>query len=216
MGSWTPNLEMVASQLPVGSEDVAFKDSLTGATVVKAHAIVLAKQSKVFADQFYPLIEGQSFPIVVMDWTRTSVHDMALKSFVRMLHGTGPDPATLDMKVLIGLHRLSKHYQISGLEADMLASIQSFQISLDSLPHYMTEVLAESTYANPGLLECDEKEAVKSCIEKAINDIPGKDLVLGMDINLDPLREQLARSFPTGTDIENVLDAYKKFLALKV
>ena len=133
-----------------------------------------------------------------------------------MFYGAGPDPATLDMEVLIVLHRLSKHYQISGLEADMLASIQSFQISLDSLPHYMTEVLAESTYANPGLLECDEKEAVKSCIEKAINDIPGKDLVLGMDINLDPLREQLARSFPTGTDIENVLDAYKKFLALKV
>ena len=169
MGSWTPNLEMVASQLPVGSEDVAFKDSLTGATVVKAHAIVLAQQSKVFADQFYPLIEGQSFPIVVMDWTRTSVHDMALKSFVRMLHGTGPDPATLDMKVLIGLHRLSKHYQISGLEADMLASIQSFQISLDSLPPYMTEVMAEPTFANPGLLKYLKSNQESVCRNPVLN-----------------------------------------------
>ena len=70
-----------------------------------------------------------------------------------MFYGAGPDPATLDMEVLTGLHNLSKHYQISGLEADMLASIHSFQISRDSLPHYMTEVMAEPTFANPGLLK---------------------------------------------------------------
>ena len=70
-----------------------------------------------------------------------------------MLYGAESDPATLDMEVLIGLHRFSKHYLISGLEADIPASIQSFQISLDSLPPYMTEVMAEPTFANPGLLK---------------------------------------------------------------
>ena len=120
---------------------------------MKAHAIVLAQQSKVFADQFYPLIEGQSFPIVVMDLTRVGANETALESFVRMLYGAESDPATLDMEDLIGLHRFSKHYLISGLEADILASIQSFHISLDSLPPYMTEVMAEPTFANPGLLK---------------------------------------------------------------
>ena len=87
---------------------------------MKAHAIVLAQQSKVFADQFYPLIEAKSFPIVVMDLTRVGANETALESFVRMLYGAESDPATLDMEVLTGLHNLSKHYQISGLEADPL------------------------------------------------------------------------------------------------
>ena len=104
-----------------------------------------------FADQFHPLIEGQSFPIVVMGLTRVGANETALEFFVRMPYES--DPATLDMEDLIGLHRFSKHYLISGLEADILASIQSFQISLDSLSHYMTEVMAEPTFANPGLLK---------------------------------------------------------------
>ena len=88
-----------------------------------------------------------------MDLTRVSANETALESFVRMLYGAESDPATLDVEVLIVLHRLSKHYQSFGLEADMLASIQSFQISLDSLPPYMAEVMAEPTFANPGLLK---------------------------------------------------------------
>ena len=86
-----------------------------------------------------------------MGLTRVGANETALEFFVRMPYES--DPATLDMEDLIGLHRFSKHYLISGLEADILASIQSFQISLDSLSHYMTEVMAEPTFANPGLLK---------------------------------------------------------------
>ena len=87
---------------------------------MKAHAIVLAKQSKVFADQFYPLVKGQSFPIVVIDLTRVGANETALESFVRMLYGAESDPATLDMEDLIGLHRFSKHYLISDLRLTYL------------------------------------------------------------------------------------------------
>ena len=62
MERWTPNKQLLESPLPKGSEDVAFRKTRDSATVVKAHAVVLAKQSEVFAEQIYPLTDGQSLP----------------------------------------------------------------------------------------------------------------------------------------------------------
>ena len=71
MERWLP-MQILESPLPKGSEDVAFKKTQDSVTVVKAHAVVLSTQSLVFAEQIYPPSEGQSFPIVILDWTKAT------------------------------------------------------------------------------------------------------------------------------------------------
>ena len=88
MENWSPNSKLLESPFPKGSEDVAFKKTRDSATVVKAHAVVLAKQSEVFAEQIYPLSEGQSLPIVILDWTEATENEEALEAFVKVLYGT--------------------------------------------------------------------------------------------------------------------------------
>ena len=122
MQRWTPNKQILESPLPKGSEDVAFKQG--SATVVKAHAVVLAKQSELFAKQIYPLTEGQSLPIVILDWTLATENEEALEAFVKMLYGTGPDLALLDMEILLGIHSLSRHYRIPGLADQLIERIK--------------------------------------------------------------------------------------------
>ena len=66
MSRWTPKKQGLASQLPEGSEDVAFKKTLNGPIIVKAHAAVLANQSKELHQKFYPI------PMIVSDWTQAA------------------------------------------------------------------------------------------------------------------------------------------------
>ena len=81
MEHWTPK-QILESPLPKGSEDATFKKTPDSTTVVKAHAVVLATQSEVFAEQIYPLSEGQTLPIVILDWTKATENEEALKAFV--------------------------------------------------------------------------------------------------------------------------------------
>ena len=138
MERWTPNKQILESPSPNGSEDVAFKKTPHSATIVKAHAFVLAKLSKVFADKIYPLSEGQSFPIVISGWTNATENEEALKAFVKMLYGTGPDFTLLDMEKLIGVHSLSQHYRIPGLATDLIERIKNAPIPLSEIPGYIT------------------------------------------------------------------------------
>ena len=103
MERWTPK-QFLESPLPKGSEDVTFKKTPDSTSVVKAHAVVLATQSEVFADQIYPLSEGQSFPIVILKWTEATENEEALEAFVKVLYGVGPDFDLLDLKILLGVH----------------------------------------------------------------------------------------------------------------
>ena len=105
MERWTPK-PILESPLPKGSEDVAFKKTRDSVTVVKAHAVVLSTQSEIFAGQIYPLSEGQSFPIVILDWTKATENEEALKAFVKMLYGAGPAFSLHDMEILLGVHSL--------------------------------------------------------------------------------------------------------------
>ena len=59
----TPNKQILESPFPKGSEDVAFKETQDSATVVKANAVVLSRQSEVLASQIYPLSEGLAIPM---------------------------------------------------------------------------------------------------------------------------------------------------------
>ena len=72
MSRWTPKKQGLASQLPAGSEDVAFKKTLDGPIIVKAHAAVLANQSKELHQKFYPIPVGQTLPMIVSDWTQAA------------------------------------------------------------------------------------------------------------------------------------------------
>ena len=216
MEQGSPNKQiLLVSRIPKGSEDVAFKKSPNGPTVVKAHAIVLANESIVFADQIYPLSEGQSYPIVISDWwteakrSHDEAHERALKVFVKMLYGTEPETADLDKEVLLGLHNLAQYYQISGLANDVIERIKCAQIPLSEIPAYISFVWERGV--------CKEQaEAFNSSIEQTIKNIPGTRRIVEAAYDLDPLKGQLLRNLPEGTDLDRLLDAYRKFLALKV
>ena len=206
MERWLP-MQILECPLPKGSEDVAFKKTQDSVTVVKAHAVVLSTQSLVFAEQIYPLSEGQSFPIVILDWTKATENEEALKAFVKMLYGTGPDFALHDMEILIGAHSLSQYYHIPGLANEMVKRIKDAPIPLSEISGYITSAWRQ----------CIElAEALSSSIEKTIKNIPGKNRIIEAAYDLKPLKGQLRRNLPDGTDLEGLLDAYRKFLALKV
>ena len=220
MEHWTPK-QIPESPLPKGSEDATFKKTPDSTTVVKAHAVVLATQSEVFAEQIYPLSEGQSLPIVILNWTEATENEDALKAFVKMLYGTGPDYALLDMEILLGVHSLSWYYRISGLANDVIGGIKAAQIPLPEIPSYISfawESLEDKNQIRFGEHQCslEQAEAVSSSIEKTIKGIPGKNRVIEAIYNLNPLKGQLLRNLPRGTDMDALLDAYRKFLALKV
>ena len=58
MARWVPKNQRLASLLPKGSEDVVFKRTKDGPTIVKAHAAILASQSKELHDKLFPVPEG--------------------------------------------------------------------------------------------------------------------------------------------------------------
>ena len=58
MSRWIPKNHGLTSQLPEGSEDVAFKKTLDGPIIVKAHTLVLANHSKELHGKIYPIPAG--------------------------------------------------------------------------------------------------------------------------------------------------------------
>ena len=212
MERWTPKKQTLASQLPEGSEDVVFRRSQDGPTIIKAHAAILANQSDRFHKEFYPIPAGQTLPIVLCDWSQSTECEVALKAFVKMLYGTGPRFASLSTKTLLGVHCLASHYHIPGLMEKMVEKIKGAHIPLAEIPSYLSfDHPRSSTFGSQ-----ERREAVEASIEETIKSIPGKVRIIRVKIDLSCLKEHLARILPTGTNLDEVLDAYKKFLALKV
>ena len=209
MARWTPNKQGLASQLTEGSEDVVFKKSQDSPTIAKAHAAILANQSKVFHKKFYPIPEGQTIPIVLCDWTQSTECEVALKAFVKMLYGTGPTLASLDIKTLLGVHSLATYYCIPGLVEEMVEKIKGAKIPLPELPSCIS-------FRCSGIGGVERREAVNVSIEETLKSTPGRVRIIRTNIDLSSLKKHLSRILPTGTNLDEVLDAYKKFLALKV
>ena len=210
MERWTPNKLILESKFPEGSEDVHFKKTQEGAVIVKAHAFVLAQVSEVFAQQIYPLSEGQSLPILFTTWTRVTSNEKALEAFVLILYGR--DPASFDLEILFGISSLAQYYLVSGLYSDLIRLIKDRHIPLNEIAHNLTS--AWNLKMNN---EQEQSHAVSSSIEATIrSDLPKINQILAAPFDLSPLKKQLSRSLPDGTDIESLLDAYRKFLALKV
>ena len=213
MARWTPNKLGLASQLPEGSEDVAFKKTPDGPTIAKAHTAVLANQSKEFHGKFYPIPQGRVLPIILCDWTiilcdKDQDCELALKTFVKILYGVGPNLASLDFTTLMTVHSLASHYDIPGLMTELCSKIGQIKIPLSEIPGYITVV-----HQKPG---SDLGAAVRRSIEKTIKSIPGKVRIIKTPLDLSFLKEHLGKNIPTGTNLDDLLDAYKKFLALKV
>ena len=209
MARWVPKKQALSSQLPQGSEDVAFKKTLGGPTIAKAHAAVLANQSRTLHDKFYPISEGQTFPMVLDDWTHATGCEVSLKAFVKILYGTGPTFASLDLKTIMGVYSLAAHYQIPELMTALEANVAvNTKIPLSEIASYIT--LAHKcrfTRLSPLL---------SLLIERTIKGIPDKVLIMRTPLDLDPLKGHLGKILPAGTDLDGLLDTYKKFLALKV
>ena len=140
-----------------------------------------------------------------------------------MLYGTGPNIFYLDMEILLGVHSLSRYYRISGLANEVIGRIKSAQIPLPEIPAYISFVwesqsLQRMNKPSELMLHCllEQAEAVGSSIEKTIKSIPGKNRIIEAAFDLNPLKGELRRNLPHGTHLDGLLDAYRKFLALKV
>ena len=204
---WTPK-----KQLAEGTEDVVFRRSQDGPTIIKAHAAILASQSDKFYKEFFPPPAGQTFPFVLCDWSQSTECEVALKAFVKMLYGTGPRFASLSTKTLLGVHCLASHYQIPGLMKEMVEKIKIAHIPLSEIPSYLSfDHPKPSTFGSQ-----ERREAVEASIAETLKSTPGQLRIIRTKIDLSCLKEHLARILPTGTNLDEVLDAYKKFLALKV
>ena len=211
MARWIPNKMGLASQLPEGSEDVAFRKSQDGPTIAKAHSAILANQSEELQKKFYPIPEGQTLPIVLCDWTQSTECEVSLKAFVKMLYGTGPRLASLSIKTLLGVHCLASHYSIPGLAEEMAKKIKEAKIPLLEIPSYLSYTFRCSARGGR-----ERREAVNVSIEETLKNIPGKVRIIRTNIDLSFLMKHLPKNLPSGTNPDEVLDAYKKFLALKV
>ena len=212
MERWTSKKQGLASQLPDGSEDVAFRRTPFGPTIVKAHAAFLANQSKEFQDKFYPVLEGRTLPMVLCDWTQATDDEVGLKAFVKILYGTGPSFASLDIKILLCVHKLASHYGIHELKNVLVEKIKESKIPISEIPSYIS--LANNTeYATD---EQERRAAVSSSIKKTLRRKPGNLRIIRTNIDLSPLKKKISEVIPHGTNLDDLLDAYKKFLALKV
>ena len=218
MARWVPKNQRLASLLPKGSEDVAFKRTQDGKTIVKAHAAILASQSKELHDKLFPVPEGNISGLellrsqtiskkVLYDWTHATDCEVALKAFVKILYGTNPTFASLDLKTLMGVHSLASHYNIPELVVELAEKINGAQIPVSEIANYLT--FAHKT---------GWSSAVSQLVAKTLQSVPGTMTQWAhwgqWDLNF--LKGHLGKILPTGTDLDALLDAYKKFLALKV
>lgn len=133
-----------------GSEDVAFKKTLDGSIIEKAHALVLANQSKELHDKIYPIQAGYTFPIIVSAWTQATKSEAALNAFVKILYVTSQTFASLNFNVVFGVFSLAAVYQIPGscqhrnpvlttaLLESKTNSVMQNQIPLQDLLDYLT------------------------------------------------------------------------------
>ena len=211
MARWTPHKQGLFSQLPEGSEDVAFRKTQDGETIAEAHSAHLANQSKKFRGMFFPIPEGQTRPIVLCDWTGSISCEVVLKAFVKILYGGGPTLGSLDIKTLVGVYKLASHYEIPGLMEKLAEKIKEAKIPLAELPECLS-------IANERFVGCahELKAAVATSVEKTLNSIPGKIRIMRTVLDLDFLKGHLNEILPPGVDAGELLDAYKKFLVLKV
>ena len=180
MARWTPRkLGLPSQQLPQGSEDVVFKRTQDGETIAKAHSAHLANQSQVFHDRFFPIPDGRTLPIVLCDWTLSSlITDNVVKAFVKILYGTGPTLASLDVKTLIGVHKLALNYNIQSLMEKLAEKIKGAKIPISELPDCIS-----IAHERRGVYNCELKAAVNLAIRKTLKSVPGKIRITGVNKN---------------------------------
>ena len=84
----------------------------------------------------------------------------------------------------------------------------------------MADIPTYLTYPNYPTYLTERKKAVLSSIEKTLLEKPGNKETIAKIANIDlsHLRDlgNLSGILPRGTNLDDLLDAYKKFLALKV
>ena len=180
MARWTPRkLGLPSQQLPQGSEDVVFKRTQDGETIAKAHSAHLANQSQVFHDRFFPIHYPRTLPIVLSDWTLSRLStDNVVKAFVKILYGTGPTLASLDVKTLIGVHQLALSYNIQSLVEKLAEKIKGAKIPISELPDCIS-----IAHERRGVYNCELKAAVNLAIRKTLKSVPGNIRITGVNKN---------------------------------
>ena len=210
MARWNPKKQEVCTQ----PEDVFFRNSEDGPNLAKAHAVILADQSEIFKTKFHTA-GGGLHTTILCDWTSSTESEVALQAFVKTLYGSGPVLATLDFKTLLDVHCLASHYGILELRMHLAEEIKEAKIPLDEIPSYLTYTNDRTDCTNE---KPERMRAVRCSIKKTLLEKPGNwsTIAIWTNIDLSHLREYLSKSLSTRISLDDLLDAYKKFLALKV
>ena len=222
MSSWSQKKQDLTNQ----AEDVFFKKKKDGPTVATAHQVFLADQSEVFKTKLHEGFHtstpnGGHVIIILDDWTSIIDNEMGLQTFVALLYGSA-DIAALDIKTLLDVHCLASHYDTSDLRKALAEKIKGAKIPLADIPTYLTDRFGTNT---PYWSDCSEgnferRKAVLSSIDKTLLEKAGNKETIAKIANIDlsHLRDlgNLSGILPRGTNLDDLLDAYKKFLALKV
>ena len=168
---------------------------------MKAHAAVLANESNGLHHKFYPIPAGQTLPMIVSDWTQAAKSEEVLKSFVKILYGTGPSFASLDFKVLLEVISLASHYVIPELTYALMESKRKsgVLIPVQDIPDCLTFAHQEQGILHP---------FVTSLVRQTLKNVPGRVRIMKTPLELNYLKGQLARVLPADTDISALLDAY--------
>ena len=208
MTQWNPKKQEGCTQ----PEDVFFRKSKDGPNLAKAHAVILADQSEIFKTKLHV---GGLHTTILCDWTSSTDSEVALQAFVKTLYGSGPDLATLDFKTLLDVHCLASHYGILELRMHLAEEIKEAKIPLDEIPSYLTYTNDRTDCTNE---KPERMRAVRCSIKKTLLEKPGNwsTIAIWTNIDLSHLREYLSKSLSTRISLDDLLDAYKKFLALKV
>ena len=203
------------------AENVFFKKKKDGPTVATAHQVFLADQSEVFKTKLHggfhiSIPNGGHVVIILDDWASIIDNDMGLQTFVALLYGSA-DIAALDIKTLLDVHCLASHYDTSDLRKFLAEKIKGAKIPLADIPTYLTYA---NDWSDRTQEHIERRKAVLSSIENTLLEKPGNKEKIAKIVNIDlsHLRDlgNLSGILPRGTNLDDLLDAYKKFLALKV
>ena len=113
----------------------------------------------------------------------------------------------------LGVSSLAALYLIPELTTALLESktnsVVQNRIPLQDLPDYLT--LAHKKH-------CTLEPLLTVMVDKTLKGIPDRARIMKLKapLDLDFLKGQLGRILPAGTDLVALLEAYKKFLVLKV
>ena len=185
-------------------EDVTFL--LTNGGSVKAHKKILASGSEVFKALFSSSAK-KSVDEVALEGLMPNCTTQGFQTFINMLYGTAPPLDRLELMILQQIHGLALRFRVNNLDKKIMEIIENTRVTRDNFLAFLPQPQFPLAFS----------EALEGKLTKYFHTFPGKQAILksALSLDLDLLEFSLRRQLP-GVDIPGLLDAYRKFLVIKV